>query len=75
MGAFLAFQDTPIAEAAREIERKLGVRIAIGDSALARRTVTVWFSESPAAEVLEVVCAAAHADCSSAGGVVTMKSR
>jgi transmembrane sensor len=74
-GAFLAFQETPVAEAAREIERKLGVRIVIEDPRLAERTVTAWFSESTAAEVLEVVCAATDAVCTASDGVVTMRLR
>jgi ferric-dicitrate binding protein FerR (iron transport regulator) len=63
VGDFLAFQSTPLSEVAMEIERKYRVRVEIGDSMLAGRTITAWFTDRPLADVLRVVCLAAAAHC------------
>src|SRR5439155_1723150 len=63
-GNFLAFQQTPLDEAAQEIERHYGMRIAITDSSLAHQTVTAWFVDRGLGEVLRILCAATLAECS-----------
>lgn len=63
-GDFLAFQATPLVEAAREIERHYGVEIEIRNPALAERTITTWLSDRSLEEVLRIVCAVAVAECS-----------
>jgi ferric-dicitrate binding protein FerR (iron transport regulator) len=73
VGRFLAFQSTPLAEAARDIEHQYGVRIEITDSTLARRTVTTWFSDWSLEDVLAVVCSIAEAHCSTTDDVVTIE--
>lgn len=72
VGNFLAFQATPLAQAALEIEREYGVRVVITDDELARRTVTGWFSDKTLEEVLRIVCAIAAAQCTTDGNVVTV---
>lgn len=72
VGNFLAFQATPLAQAAREIEREYGVRVEISDSVLAGRTVTGWFADRTLDEVLRIVCAVVAAQCSTDGDVVNI---
>lgn len=73
-GNFLAFQNTPLLDAAREIERQYGVQIEITTSELAERTITTWLSDRSLEEVLRIVCAVAVAECSMSDGVVTVLS-
>jgi ferric-dicitrate binding protein FerR (iron transport regulator) len=63
VGNFLVFQDTPLREVAKEVERRFGVPVVIRDSALAERTVTAWFADRTLEEVLRVVCAASLTRC------------
>jgi transmembrane sensor len=62
-GNFLAFQDTPLEEVAREIERQFGIGIEIRDARLAKRTLTGWFADWSREEVMEAVCGVANARC------------
>jgi ferric-dicitrate binding protein FerR (iron transport regulator) len=68
LGKFLAFQATPLSEAAREIERLYGVRINLPDSALAAATVTATFTDRPVADVLTVLCSILDAQCAARDG-------
>jgi ferric-dicitrate binding protein FerR (iron transport regulator) len=61
-GTFLAFQATPLGEAAREIERVYGTPVTITDTTLARETITATFTDRPVQEVLNV-CAVLSARC------------
>jgi len=72
-GQFIAFQSTPLADAAREIMRHYPVRIVLTDSAVARRTVTAWFSDWRLEDVMTVVCAVTEARCSTEGDVITIE--
>jgi ferric-dicitrate binding protein FerR (iron transport regulator) len=72
-GQFIAFQSTPLADAAREIMRHYPVRIVVTDSAVARRTITAWFSDWRLEDVMTVVCAVAEARCSTDGDVITIE--
>ena len=63
VGTFLAFQATPLADAAREIERVYRTPVTIGDSALARETITATFTDRPVEEVVNVVCSVLSARC------------
>ena len=74
MGNFLAFQETPLKDAVIEIARHYHLRVEIGDSVLANRTVTAWFTDRTADEVLRIVCAATLAECSTTGDLVTMRA-
>jgi len=75
IGKFLAFRDTPMREVAREIAEVYGIRVAVGDSAVAGRTVTVTFTDRDATHVLEAVCSAVNAQCESRSGEVVITSR
>jgi len=70
VGTFLAFQATPLREAAREIERVYGTPVTISDSALARETITASFTDRPVQEVVNVVCSVLSAHCEVQGGRV-----
>ncbi|HEX6053390.1 MAG TPA: FecR domain-containing protein [Gemmatimonadaceae bacterium] len=62
-GTFLAFQATPLRDAAREIERVYKTPVTIADSALAEQTITATFTDRPVDEVVNVVCAVLSATC------------
>ena len=63
VGTFLAFQATPLREAAREIERVYRTPVTISDSALARETITASFTDRPVQEVVNVICSVLNARC------------
>jgi transmembrane sensor len=72
LGRFLAFQNTPLGQAAREIEEMYGVKVRIRDSSVADRTVTTWFTDRSLDEVVRIVCAVAAVRCVVDGEVVTI---
>jgi transmembrane sensor len=65
-GLFLAFQDTPIAVAAKEITAMYGVPLKIAEPAIGDHTITAWFVDQPLDHVLRVFCLIAAADCDTA---------
>jgi transmembrane sensor len=67
---FLAFQATPLRDAAREIERQYDVQVLIADSLLARQTISVWFVDRSVTEVMRIVCMVVNARCSTDGKTV-----
>jgi ferric-dicitrate binding protein FerR (iron transport regulator) len=71
VGRFLAFQNTPLSEVGREIERVYGVRVVV-DSAIADRTITTWLADRSLAEVVGIVCAVSVATCTNENGVVSI---
>ncbi|MEO8448764.1 MAG: FecR domain-containing protein [Gemmatimonadota bacterium] len=71
VGRFLAFQNTPLRDVAREIERTYPVRVVL-DRAIADRTVTTWLADRDIAEVVRIVCAVSLAHCTTERGVVTI---
>lgn len=73
MGSFLAFENTPLRQVAIEIENRYSMRVAIADSALARRTVTAWFGDEDPEAVLKVICRIADAHCSIRDGVASIE--
>lgn len=74
-GNFLAFQDTPLEEVAREIERQFGIRIEIRDARLVKRTLTGWFTDWSQAEIMEAVCGVANARCETSATRIVMWAR
>jgi transmembrane sensor len=70
VGTFLAFQATPLGDAAREIERVYRTPIVIADTLLARETITASFTDRPVAEVVNVVCSVLNAHCEVKDGKV-----
>jgi len=75
VGNFLAFQATPLRDAAREIERQFNIRIVMPDPTVGNRTISGWFAGWSQEEVMDVVCVIASTSCSREGGVVTMRPR
>jgi transmembrane sensor len=73
VGNFLAFQETPLKDAAVEIGSRYGVEIAIADSTLAERAVTAWFADRTLNEVLRILSAATLAEWSIEGSIVTLR--
>lgn len=73
LGRFLAFQATPLADVARELELQYQVRVEITDPELAGRTITTWLADRSLEDVLRIVCAVALAECSAGDGVVTIQ--
>lgn len=73
LGEFLVFQATPLDQFAREFEQHYGIRVRILDASLASRTVTGWFTDQPAEDVLMMVCYAAGVHCSIRNGVATIQ--
>ena len=69
-GTFLAFQATPLGDVGRDIERVYRTKVAIGDSALARETITATFTDRPLEEVVNVVCSVLNARCEVTKGQV-----
>jgi len=63
VGTFLAFQATPLGEAAREIERVYSTPVTISDSALSRETITASFTDRPVQDVVNVICSVLNAHC------------
>jgi transmembrane sensor len=70
VGTFLAFQATPLGDAAREIARVYRMPVTITDTLLARETITASFTDRPVAEVVNVVCAVLNARCEVKNGKV-----
>lgn len=73
LGEFLVFQATPLDQFAREFEQHYGIRVRILDATLANRTVTGWFTDQPAEDVLMMVCHAADVQCSVRNGVANIQ--
>jgi len=74
VGDFLAFQDTPLKDAAAEIERSYGIRVELLDPALPERTITGWFDGWKWQDVMDAVCIVANARCEVGADGVTMHS-
>lgn len=72
VGRFLAFQNAPLSEVAKEIERTYGVKVSIADRTLAEQTVTTWFSDRPLPEVVRAVCAIVATECAVNDSEVTL---
>lgn len=62
-GGMLVFQSTPLSQVADEVETHFGVRIAVLDTNLARRSVTAWFEDEPFEEVINTICQVVGAQC------------
>lgn len=63
MQDFVAFEATPLEEVVRELEARYGLDIVVGDSTLARQTVTSWSVNRSPREILTAVCLALDAEC------------
>lgn len=72
MGDFIAFEDTPLGDAARELSAHYGVPIEVLDPELARVTVHGWFANAELPSVLEILCRAVNAHCTTLPTGVTI---
>ena len=63
VGNFIAFENTPLERAARELSAHYGVPVEVLDSTLARETVWGIFAEESLDEVVAVICRAVTAHC------------
>jgi transmembrane sensor len=75
MGAWVAFEGTPLHRVVRELEVRLGVPIAIADPSVGERTVIGWFAHEKPEEVIEMVCRVADVDCRWVDGGVVISER
>lgn len=75
IGDLLIFEDTPLAEVTRKLEERYGIHATIADSALAERTVTAWFVDQSAEEIVRLVCRVVNAQCTVQGGDVQIEPR
>jgi transmembrane sensor len=73
MGPWVAFEATPLHQVARELEARLGIRIQIGDSALADRTITGWMDEADQDQMMKMICRVAGVRCTQVGDVLRME--
>ncbi len=72
---FIVFQETPLYEAARELERQYGVHIVVTDPVLGMETITGWYADRTFEEVLMIVCGVMQARCSIENGTATIGPR
>ena len=60
----LVFQDTPLADVAREVSRYFRRPFSVSDPDLGNRRITAWFQVEPFQEVVESICLVVDATCS-----------
>lgn len=70
MGDLLIFENTPLATVVERLEERYGMRATISDSALAERTITAWFVDQPAEEIVRLLCRVINAQCDIEGAMV-----
>jgi ferric-dicitrate binding protein FerR (iron transport regulator) len=63
MESFLVFRDTPLRDAAREVEARFGVPVRIDDSVPWDRSITATFQAEPFQSVVDVICHATAVSC------------
>lgn len=73
-GNFLAFESTPLAAVAAEIEGRYGIPIKVLDPDLRTRTVTGEFTDVPIQSLLDAICRVVRARCTVGDSVVTITS-
>jgi len=59
----LLFQDTPLAQVAREVGRRYGAVVVVEGEALRATRISAWFSTEPFRDVVGSLCAATNAVC------------
>jgi transmembrane sensor len=73
MGAWVAFEATPLWKVVRDLEIRLGIAVQIADSAIAERTVSGWFAHEDRGRMLSMICRVADVRCVEEGGIVYMR--
>jgi transmembrane sensor len=72
-GGLMIFQETPLADVAREVGRHFGRSVHITDEEIAGRRITAWFGEESIDEVVSAVCMIAGAHCSLGDTAITIE--
>jgi transmembrane sensor len=75
LGSFAAFQATPLAAVAVEMEQRFNMIVQIEDLSLRDRTVTAWFVDSSAEDIMRAICQVTDVRCSITGSITTIRSR
>lgn len=75
MGAWVAFEATPLWKVVRDLEVRLGLEIEIVDSTIAERTVSGWFSHEDRGRILSMICRVADIQCMEEAGTIYMRNR
>lgn len=75
MGAWVAFEGTPLHRVVRELEVRLDVPIVIADPSVGERTVIGWFAQEEPEEMIDMVCRVADVECRWVGGGVVISER
>lgn len=73
MGAWVAFEATPLWKVARELEARLGVQLEILDPEVASRAVSGWFDQSERDQMLSMICRVADVRCRAVGDLVQIE--
>lgn len=72
VGSFIAFENTPLSQAADELSRRFGIPVVVLDSMVARETVRATFTDESLEEITRVLCRAVSVHCSLQDGKVTI---
>jgi transmembrane sensor len=59
----LLFQNTPLAQVAREVGRQYGARVVVEGEALQGTRISAWYGTEPFLDVVQSLCAATNASC------------
>lgn len=74
MGSWMAFEDTPLSQVARELEARLGIRVEIVEPSITNRTISGWIHEEDPDEMIQMICSVADVGCTKDGAVLRMGS-
>lgn len=74
LGAFVGLESTNLESVIAEMNRRFGLRIQVEDRILFDRSVSGWFADQPAEEMLARICRAIDAICVVQDGIVVMKA-
>lgn len=75
IGDLIIFEDTPLAAVMTRLQERYDLRVTIADSALTERTVTAWFVDQTAEEIVRVICRVVNAQCTVQGDTVQIDPR
>lgn len=73
MGAWVAFESTPLRQVVRELEVRLGIPVEIADPEIEDRTISGWFAEEDRDRMLELICRVADVRCTRTEDVIRME--
>jgi transmembrane sensor len=75
LGSFAAFQTTPLAAVAVEMEQRFNMTVRIEDVSLRNRTVTAWFVDTSAEDIMRAICQVTDVRCTITETITTIRSR